>query len=158
MLSVGPDLTGSLYYSRAGRGSSHFVGYSSCYCSLSALWDACPDPPLHVALEMTLSMRLTAGSQTSPCIPVSLPLPSLSALCSSPSISACPGIYIVWHQESFPSEEFFLSVHESVVICHSHHTKSLAGLRAEHNPGICLSSLMCTEKCIFYNGLSSSII
>lgn len=80
----------SFYYFRPGRGSSHFVAYSSCYCSLSALWDACPDPPWHVTLEMTLSMRLTAGRQTSPCVPVSLPLPSLSVHCSSPSISASP--------------------------------------------------------------------
>lgn len=90
MLSVCPDLTGSFYYSRPRRGSSHFVAYSSCYCSLSALWDACPDPPWHVTLEMTLSMRLSAGSQTAPCVPVSLPLPSLSVHCSCPSISASP--------------------------------------------------------------------
>ena len=88
MLSVCPDLRGSFYYSRPGRGSSHFVAYSSCYCSLSALWDACLDPPWHVTLELTLSMRLTAGSPTSPCVSVSLPLPSLSVRCSSPSISA----------------------------------------------------------------------
>lgn len=149
MLSVCPDLTGSFYYSQPGRGSSHFVAYSSCYCSLSALWDACPDPPWHVTLEMTLSMKLNAGSQASPCIAVSLPLPSLSVFCSSPSISACPGIYIVWLQEPCLSEEFFLSVHEFVVICHSCYTKFLQGLRAVHNPGICLTALWCAVKSAF---------
>lgn len=88
MLSVCPDLTGSFNYSLPGRVSSYFVAYSSCYCSLSTLWDACPDPPWHVPLEVTLSMRLTARSQASPC--VSLPLPTLSVYCSSPSISASP--------------------------------------------------------------------
>lgn len=43
----------SFYSSHPGRGSSHFVAKSSCYCSLSALWDACPDPPPpHVKLPL----------------------------------------------------------------------------------------------------------
>lgn len=63
MLSLCPDLTGSFHYSRPRRGSSHFVAYSSWNCSLSALWDACPDPPWNVTLDLTLSSRLSAGSQ-----------------------------------------------------------------------------------------------
>lgn len=73
MLSVCPGLTGSFNYSLPQRVSSYVVAYSSCYCSLSALWDACPDPPQKVALGVTLSTRPTAGCQTSPR--VSLPFP-----------------------------------------------------------------------------------
>lgn len=151
MLSVCPDLTVSFYYSRPGRGSSHFVAYSSCYCSLSALWDACPDPPWHVTLEMTLSIRLTAGSQTPPCVPVSIPLPSLSVRCSSPSISASPRAVQVFTLSNFMNhvslKNSFLSVHEFVAICHSCHTKFLQGLRAEHNPG---TALWCVLKSVYF--------
>lgn len=98
MLSVCPDLTESFNYSLPGRVSSYFVAYSSCDCSLSTLWDACPDPPWRVRLEVTLSMRLTAGSRASPC--VSLALPTLSVHCSSPFSSSCPSI--VWLQKSSP--------------------------------------------------------
>lgn len=126
MLSVCPDLRGAFYYSRSGRGSSHFVAYSSCYCSLSALWDACPDPPWHVTLEMTLSMMLTAGNQTSPCVPVSLPLPSLSVRCSSPHAA----VQVFTLSDFVNHEEFFLLVHEFVCNLSLMPCKVLAGVKS----------------------------
>lgn len=132
MLSVCPDLTGSFNYSLPGRVSSYFVAYSSCYCSLSALWDACPDPPWYVTLEVTLSRRLTAGSQTSPC--VSLPLPTLSVRCSSLSISASPCAVQVLLS---PLKGHDLFSHYCVVICHPCHANVLQLLEAMQKPGIC---------------------
>lgn len=99
-----PALAETLCYSGPGMGSSHFVAYSSCYCSLSALWDSCLDPLRHVTLDMTLSSSLTAGSRATSCIPVSFPLPALSALCSSPSISICPCVYAACFQKLCPQK------------------------------------------------------
>lgn len=45
--SVCPPPGHSLYYSLSRERLQSFVAYSSCDCSLSALWDACPDPHHH---------------------------------------------------------------------------------------------------------------
>lgn len=156
MLSVCPDVTGSLYYSPPGRGSSHFVAYSSCYCSLSALWDACPDPPWHVTLEMTFSMRLTAGSRTCPCVPVSLPLPSLSVRCSSPSISASAVQVFTLFDLNHVSLKNSSCRRMNLSLTPY---KVSAGVKSRAQPGdLSNSPLMWVEKCIFYGSLSGSII
>lgn len=71
----------SFYFSHPGRGSSHFVAKSSCYCSLSALWDACPDPPAMWSYLWSLRGWPLADQ----ALPV---FPSLSA--HRPFISAAP--------------------------------------------------------------------
>lgn len=43
--SVCPPPGHSLYYSLSRERLQSFMAYSSCDCSSSALWDACPDPP-----------------------------------------------------------------------------------------------------------------
>lgn len=131
-LSVRPVLGRSLYYSCPGRGSSRFAAYSSCDCSLSALWDACPDPPWHVTFVLTLPIRLAAGSRSAPRL-LTPPLPFRSLLLSVPLrlSSRCLGVcQCLTHWVMTPPEEFFLWVHKFVVICHSHHTKFLAGVKS----------------------------
>lgn len=90
MLSVCPDLTGLSIIFVQGEAPVILWPIVPAIVLYLLYGMLVPTPPWHVTLEMTLSMRLTAGRQTSPCVPVSLPLPSLSVHCSSPSISASP--------------------------------------------------------------------
>lgn len=136
---------------------SHFVGYGSCYCSLSALWDACPDPPWHVALELTLSMRLAAGSSCLCLLTSPIPFRSLLFSVHYYLCSHCPQTDIISYIMSFFSEKFFLLVHEFAVICHT--LNKVSGVKSRAWPkNLSSSPLMYIEKSIFYSFLLASII
>lgn len=132
------------------------MAYSSCYCSLSALWDACADPPPPPP-NPTLARYLWNGpvcedgrwhtkiSQSSHPFPLVVhPLRLRLMLYGYLDCQTLINVSL---------KNFFPSAHEFVVICYWHCSEFLQRLRAGHRAGICGAALWCVNilcYCLLY--------